>query len=418
MWPDSVQHAVIAEELAGRLRAGTIKTVEVTVHDDGDLVRVHGECEVIGGRPVPVRHHRPGSPSPGEGPFLEVFADGRVVLTASGSTGSKIGVTLLPERADVFNRVRGIFETDVLRGKSVAVLGVGSGGSFILRELAKSGVGRFLLIDHDRMEVGNVSRHECGLTDVGRLKVKAGRDLVGERNPAAEVETEALKIDSSTFHDFTRRLTAFAPDVVVCATDNRASRMLVNRHCVNVGVPAFYAGVFRRAYGGQVLRVLPSLTPCYQCFIRALPEIAGDREISSAEAASTIAYSDRDVAIEPGLSSDIVPIALLVARLVILELLSDQTSTLDSLYQDMIAPLYLWLNRREAGTGYESWSPMETGVDQPSVLRWYGIELERNPGCSVCGEKLLEGIPADVHVELHTAGEPSSASLSEAQGGV
>lgn len=342
-------------------------------------------------------------------PLICAVAGDEVHVFAHDTSGYEpVDVTMLPAKADAFDRVRGVFETDVLRERSVAVLGLGSGGSFILRELTKCGVGRFLLVDHDRLELGNACRHECGLSDVGRLKINAVRDLVLDRNPAAEIVTHAVHIDSDTIDELSAAIGDFGPDVVVCATDNRASRLLINRMCVLANLPAIYAGVFRRAYGGQVLRVIPRLTPCYQCFVSALPSMAADREVSSESDAAGIAYSDREVAVEPGLSSDIVPIALHVAKLTLLELLSGMPTTLDTLNDDLVAPLYLWLNRREPETEYAVWQPMATGVDELSVLRWYGIGLARDEACAVCGSMTVEGVSPDTPLDLSAFDSPTN----------
>lgn len=412
---DPPRHVVVEADAAARIRGRTLPSAALAYGDDGDVVRIQDRP----GPDVLVVHVDSGrldqldtdrqlaervARTDGDGarPSIVCAVSGDTIrclaVRADGLT--PVGVTVLPERADVFDRVRGVFETDVLRDRSVAVLGLGSGGSFILRELTRSGVGRFLLVDHDRLEIGNACRHECGLSDVGRLKVNALRDLVLDRNPAAELVTRALHIDSGTLAELSATLDDFAPDVVVCATDNRASRLLVNRLCVLADVPAIYAGVFRRAYGGQVLRVIPSLTPCYQCFVSALPGMAADREVSSTADASQIAYSDRDVAVEPGLSSDIVPIALQVAKLALVELLSGTPTTLETLNDDLVAPLYLWLNRREADTEYANWQPMATGVDELSILRWYGIGLSRDEGCAACGSMTVEGVAPDAPLDV------------------
>ena len=55
--------------------------------------------------------------------------------------------------------------------KKVVVLGCGSVGSLIAMELARSGVGNFLLVDADTLEYHNLCRHQCGIEDVGDLKV-------------------------------------------------------------------------------------------------------------------------------------------------------------------------------------------------------------------------------------------------------
>ena len=52
-----------------------------------------------------------------------------------------------------------------------------------------------------------------------------------------------------------------AADVVICGTDSRPSKLLLNRLCIEENVVAVYGGAFRRAYGGQVLRVRPKTSP-------------------------------------------------------------------------------------------------------------------------------------------------------------
>lgn len=308
-----------------------------------------------------------------------------------GTLGEPIGTTCVPAEADALERVHGILETDVLSRRSVAVLGLGSGGGFIVRELAKAGVGRFLLLDHDRLEVGNVSRHECGLSDVGRLKTNAMRDVVHDHHPAARVRTSELRIGGATRHELRDLLRAEETDLVVCATDNRESRLLVNRLCVQEGLPLILGGVHRRAYGGIVQRVVPGVTPCYQCFVQALPAEAADNEIGSAGDAAQVSYTDREVAPQPGLSSDIVPIALHMVKLALLELLGGESPTFASLAADLVAPIHQWINRREFG--HAGLAPMGVSIDEQSVLRWYGVLLHPLDDCAVCA------VPAEVSEE-------------------
>ena len=114
--------------------------------------------------------------------------------------------------------------------------------------------------------------------------------------------------------------------------------------------------------------------------------MARDREISNVEAANAIAYSDRPVAIEPGLSTDLLPVGLMMAKIAILQLLSDHPTTLDSLRRDLVAPLHLWINRREEGTDYEQLTPLENDVGSMTILRWYGIHIARHKACPACGD--------------------------------
>src|SRR3546814_14890623 len=81
-----------------------------------------------------------------------------------------------------------------------------------------------------------------------------------------------------------------------------------------------------------------------------MPDEASDVEISSATDASEIAYSDQPVAVEPGLSLDVLQIANMLDQLALLELVADKSSTLTTPLRDFDAPWYLWHNRPQLGT--------------------------------------------------------------------
>jgi molybdopterin/thiamine biosynthesis adenylyltransferase len=302
----------------------------------------------------------------------------------TGGGWDKVPVVLVPVRPDVHSRNRGILETDVLSDSTIVVVGIGSGGAPIAMESVKAGVGHHILVDHDRLEVGNVARHLAGLSDVGRYKVDFMEQMIHEKNPGATVQKARLRIGWEN-REVARQLIRQA-NLVICGIDDHDGRLVINKLCVEENNPMIVAGVFRRAYGGQVLRVRPHLGPCYQCFLRAQPEQARDQEVSSAAQAQRLAYTDRPVAIEPGLSTDIAPISLLVVKLAIHLLLAGKSTTLGSLDQDLVAPHYLWLNRREARTQFEKLRPLGFGLNGLRILRWYGCELERDPGCPVCGD--------------------------------
>lgn len=291
-----------------------------------------------------------------------------------------------PIEEDIFSRIDGLFETDVLSGKQVLLVGLGSGGSPIALELAKSGVQNFTLIDFDRLEVGNLARHVAGLPDLGRYKTLAMRDLLLAKNPYAKIRTLEVKAEWTNRQVLDECIDE--ADLVICGTDNRESKMLINRACVDLSTVCIYGGAFRRAYGGQILRVRPKDSICYQCFIEALPQFAGDQEISNERQLAAVQYSPDDpgVSIEPGLSIDISPISLMIAKLSLLELLRGEETTFGPLYEDFVAAWYLWLNRREAGSDYEDMKPLGYNVNEMSIMRWYGVELDRNPACAVCGD--------------------------------
>ena len=311
----------------------------------------------------------------------------------------------------ISSRRRGLLETDLLKDKSVLIIGVGTGGMTVGLELARAGVGRFTLVDPDRLEIGNVSRHSAGVSFVGRRKAAVAKDLIRETNPLSTVEIHTVKAEHETrvlLENLVRSC-----DLVVCATDSRPSKLFVNALCVEADRTVIFGGAFRRAYGGQVLRVRPHQSACYHCFVLSMPETEADREVSSQENADAIAYSDRPVPIEPGLSMDVAPIANMASKLALQELIADKQTTLHMLDKDFDAGWYFWINRAEPNTKYSSLPPLSESSDDMTILRWYGVYLEKDPSCPACGD--FEGVLRKQYgVEAGIGGLPVRSGSREA----
>ncbi len=77
---------------------------------------------------------------------------------------------------------------EVLANSRVAVFGIGGVGTFVVEGLVRSGVGKFLLVDDDRICLTNLNRqiHATRKT-IGKAKVEVMRDRILEINPKAEV---------------------------------------------------------------------------------------------------------------------------------------------------------------------------------------------------------------------------------------
>ncbi|GIV35154.1 MAG: hypothetical protein KatS3mg031_2689 [Chitinophagales bacterium] len=283
-------------------------------------------------------------------------------------------------------RSEGLLETDALAAKTVAVIGLGSGGSAIALELAKAGIGKFILIDYDRLEASNIARHICGIQDLGRYKTWAVKDLLLQKNPFASVI--ALEKDIVQHRDACLPYLSQA-DLLIAATDNDRSRFMINDISLNLKITAIYGRALTRAAGGDVLRVRPFTGPCYNCLYSQNIRQAGsdDEEISQMKQAKKLlpAYTseeDRHALVQVGLSSDIAPIANLMVKLALVELSRGMDTGIRSLEEDLTADFYIWANRRE--NIYAQWPKMGYGFTQPGILRWYGAKVSRDPQCIVC----------------------------------
>lgn len=92
-----------------------------------------------------------------------------------------------------FEMLVGAQAIERLRGSRVAVFGVGGVGSFVVEGLARSGVGRFILVDDDLICLTNLNRQLHATTKtLGRPKVEVVKERILDINPKAEVVTHRL----------------------------------------------------------------------------------------------------------------------------------------------------------------------------------------------------------------------------------
>ncbi|MEE0880727.1 MAG: ThiF family adenylyltransferase, partial [Turicibacter sp.] len=78
--------------------------------------------------------------------------------------------------------------TEILKNSTVAILGIGGVGSFAAEALARTGVGKLILIDKDVVDITNVNRQiHATLKTVGRSKVEVMAERIAEINPNCEV---------------------------------------------------------------------------------------------------------------------------------------------------------------------------------------------------------------------------------------
>ena len=148
-----------------------------------------------------------------------------------------------------------------LQASSVLLIGLGGLGSPIAMYLAAAGVGRLVLVDHDRVELSNLQRQIVhGTADLQRSKVESARDRLLALNPNTTIETVGARLEQT---DFDRLLPGV--DAVVDATDNFDTRFAINHACVRHRKPLISGAAIR--FEAQVTVFHPGSedSPCYRC---------------------------------------------------------------------------------------------------------------------------------------------------------
>ena len=93
---------------------------------------------------------------------------------------------------DQFSRTELIIGRDAinkLHNSKVAVFGIGGVGSFVVESLVRAGVGKFVLVDKDEVDITNINRQIIATHNtIGKAKVEVAKERILEINPKAEVE--------------------------------------------------------------------------------------------------------------------------------------------------------------------------------------------------------------------------------------
>lgn len=132
-------------------------------------------------------------------------------------------------RFDRTARLLGDAGVERLSRSTVTVFGVGGVGSFAAESLVRSGVGRVILVDYDRICVTNVNRQLHAMKGtLGKSKVEVMAERLRQINPDATIEARPEFYSAET----SARLLVPEPDVVVDAIDNIAAKMHLIATCV------------------------------------------------------------------------------------------------------------------------------------------------------------------------------------------
>lgn len=133
----------------------------------------------------------------------------------------------------------------------VAVAGTGGLGGSVIEILARTGVGRLILIDHDVFEETNLNRQIfCSKGTVGLPKAEVGASRVRSVNPAVETMVHQTRIDA----DNGKELLSGA-DVVVDALDTIRDRLALEKAARALNIPLVHAAV--AGFEGRVMTIFP-----------------------------------------------------------------------------------------------------------------------------------------------------------------
>jgi integrative and conjugative element protein (TIGR02256 family) len=167
-------------------------------------------------------------------------------------------------RQDLWRRNETVLD-EAIKGKTVALIGLGALGSRVAELLAQAGVGKFKLIDMDRLKPVNVARHIGGISDFGASKVRVVMSRLLNINPRLRFsKDDAVCASADSSIDRLARFIRDA-DIVISTTADEGVESIVNQVAVTLRKPVLYGRSLRRASVGRVFLVRPGADACKAC---------------------------------------------------------------------------------------------------------------------------------------------------------
>ncbi len=124
-----------------------------------------------------------------------------------------------------FSRTERIIGTEKfhkLKNATVMVLGVGGVGSHCIEALARGGVGKLILVDHDKVSITNINRQSIAYhSTIGRYKTEVMKERIADICP----ETKVLTHETFVTADNLDSIFTEAVDYVVDAIDNVTAKL-------------------------------------------------------------------------------------------------------------------------------------------------------------------------------------------------
>lgn len=123
---------------------------------------------------------------------------------------------------------------ELLKEKKVAIFGLGGVGSYVLEGLVRAGIGKFILIDNDTINLSNLNRQLLATTKtIGRKKVEVAKERVEEIYPEAKVEI----YDTFYLPGHPENILEKNVDYVVDAVDTVTAKILIIQEAKQLEIP-------------------------------------------------------------------------------------------------------------------------------------------------------------------------------------
>ena len=119
----------------------------------------------------------------------------------------------------------GVLGQQKLINSKILIVGIGGLGSPILDLLARSGIGKIGIIDHDKIDISNLHRQTLfNEKDINKFKVKAAKKKIKNINNKTTIKTYNTKANEKLLNIIVKNY-----DILIDGSDNFKTKFLLNK---------------------------------------------------------------------------------------------------------------------------------------------------------------------------------------------
>jgi molybdopterin/thiamine biosynthesis adenylyltransferase len=155
-----------------------------------------------------------------------------------------------------------VIDFDKMQASEITLVGAGASADLAVA-LARCGVGKFNLIDPDRVAMLNISRQGHYADEVGRLKVEAVAAAIRRVNAAARIN--CLPVDFLAMTDEQIDAVLGTTDLFIFATDRFAAQARGNEVASRLNKLAIWIGLYAGGSAGEIAWWAPHIDACFRC---------------------------------------------------------------------------------------------------------------------------------------------------------
>lgn len=121
-----------------------------------------------------------------------------------------------------------------LQSKKIAIFGIGGVGSYVFEALIRCGVGKFILVDKDVVDITNINRQLVAYqSTIGLPKVAVAKARGLDINPGAIIDTKQIFY----LEDTKQEIDLTGVDYIIDAIDNVTAKLLLIQEAKRLNIP-------------------------------------------------------------------------------------------------------------------------------------------------------------------------------------